>query len=229
MSIRFSPLKYFDYIKSTQVDKKKTFPHQKLVLLKNKSEFPNIKEYTIKQVEDNNNNYKTNDKTLNRKGSSLFERTFSELEKSFTMSRTTATSFYKQRSMVNSLNNSIIKNLISKEKNKIINENSYNPNAPPLILSHKSMKAIKYKLEKKLKNEIEKLYNEQIKKKNNIVLKQLRVRWKKDFFKLVKSTNETIVLINKETDIVLDKFKNSFNDECKLLKISYSNGNFQKS
>lgn len=216
MSRSFFPLNYFDYIKSSQ-NGKKTLPFQKMFLLKNKSEFPNIKEYTTKQNQ-NNNNYKTCDKTLKRKGSSLFDRTFSELEKSFTISKTTATSFYKKKSLVGSLNNSIIKGLISKEKNKIINESSKNSNIPPIIVNNKSMKEIKYKLEKKLKIDIEKLYNDKVKKKNNIVLKQLRIRWKKDFFKLVKSTNETIVLINKESDIVLEKFKNSFNDECKLLK-----------
>lgn len=157
MSNKIKPINYFDYIKSFRLkscdnkEKKKKDDSIK--------ELPSLKEYhkrKAKQIGNKQDN--TN---------SLFERTFSQIEKSLSMSNKSANSFYihqKKSKVLNEYDKYVIKELIDKEKKKVINKMNYRPKR--VKITNKELKGIEYTIEKKIQNEYEIKKNENMKSRN---------------------------------------------------------------
>ena len=157
MSNKIKPINYFDYIKSFRLkscdnkEKKKKDDSIK--------ELPFLKEYhkrKAKQIGNKKDN--TN---------SLFERTFSQIEKSLSMSNTSANSFYihqKKSKVLNEYDKYVIKELIDKEKKKVINKMNYRPKRGKI--TNKELKGIEYTIEKKIQNKYEIKKNENMKSRN---------------------------------------------------------------
>ena len=156
MSNKIKPINYFDYIKSFRLkscdnkEKKKKDGIKELPFLK---EYHKRKGKQIGNKKDNTN--------------SLFERTFSQIEKSLSMSNTSANSFYihqKKSKVLNEYDKYVIKELIDKEKKKVINKMNYRPKR--VKITNKELKGIEYTIEKKIQNEYEIKKNENMKSRN---------------------------------------------------------------
>ena len=97
----------------------------------------------------------------------MFERTFSQIEKSLSMSNTSANSFYihqKKSKVLNEYDKYVIKELIDKEKKKVINKMNYRPKR--VKITNKELKGIEYTIEKRIQNEYEIKKNENMKSRN---------------------------------------------------------------
>lgn len=142
MSNKIKPINYFDYIKSFRLkscdnkEKKKKDDSIK--------ELPFLKEYhkrKAKQIGNKKDN--TN---------SLFERTFSQIEKSLSMSNTSANSFYihqKKSKVLNEYDKYVIKEFIDKEKKKVINKMNNRPKR--VKITNKELKGLSILLKRRYK------------------------------------------------------------------------------
>ena len=82
----------------------------------------------------------------------MFERTFSQIEKSLSMSNTSATSFYihqKKSKVLNEYDKYVIKELIDKEKKKVINKMNYRPKR--VKITNKELKGLSILLKRRYK------------------------------------------------------------------------------
>ena len=203
MSNKIKPINYFDYIKSLRF---KSWVNKER---KNKEdsvkELPFLKEYhkrKAKQIGNKNNN-----------SNSVFERTFSQIEKSLSLSRTAANSFYihqKKNLMMNNYDKYVLKELIDKEKKKVIN--NYRPKR--IKITNKELKGIEYTIEKKIQNEYEIKKNENMKSRNFSMLTKYRNNWRTKYINEVKNSNKYISNIASKTNTIVNKFLNSFNQQC---------------
>lgn len=203
MSNKIKPINYFDYIKSFRFkscDNKERKNKEDSV-----KELPFLKEYhkrKAKQIGNKNNN-----------SNSVFERTFSQIEKSLSLSRTAANSFYihqKKNLMMNNYDKYVLKELIDKEKKKVIN--NYRPKR--IKITNKELKGIEYTIEKKIQNEYEIKKNENMKSRNFSMLTKYRNNWRTKYINEVKNSNKYISNIASKTNTIVNKFLNSFNQQC---------------
>ena len=82
----------------------------------------------------------------------MFERTFSQIEKSLSMSNTSANSFYihqKKSKVLNEYDKYVIKELIDKEKKKVINKMNYRPKR--VKITNKELKGLSILLKRRYK------------------------------------------------------------------------------
>lgn len=203
MSNKIKPINYFDYIKSFRLkscdnkEKKKKDDSIK--------ELPFLREYhkrKAKQIGNKKDN--TN---------SLFERTFSQIEKSLSMNKTSANSFYAhQKKSINEYDKYVIKELIDKEKKKVIM--NYRPKR--IKITNKELKGIEYTIEKKIQNEYEIKKNENIKSRNFSMLLKYRNNSRTKYINDVRNSNKYISKIASKTNVIVDRFMNSFNHQCEL-------------
>ena len=83
-------------------------------------------------------------------------------------------------------------------------------------ITNKELKGIEYTIEKKIQNEYEIKKNENIKSRNFSMLLKYRNNSRTKYINDVRNSNKYISKIASKTNVIVDRFMNSFNHQCEL-------------